>query len=78
MMHGPTHFTLLFILADRPARLILVDLVTITVFDPTNYEAPYHTVFSDVLGLDSPLGQIVLSSAAFSDSQSRERERFHV
>jgi len=75
MMHGPTHIALLFIRADRPAHLVLVDLITITIFDATSYEAPYDAVFSDILGLDSPLGQIVLSSAAFSDSQSRESPR---
>jgi hypothetical protein len=64
-----------FIRADRPAHLVLVDLIAITIFDATNYEAPYDAVFSDVLRLDSPLGQNVLSPAAFSDSQSSESPR---
>ena len=75
MMHGPTQITLLFIPVDRPADLVLVDLITITIFDATNYEAPYDAVFSDVLRLGSPLGQIVLFSAASSDSQSSESPR---
>ena len=67
--------TFLFIPANRPAHLVLVDIITITVINTTNYEAPCYAVLSDVLRLDSPLVQNVLSSASFSYSQHSESPR---
>jgi hypothetical protein len=36
---------------------------------PANYKVPYYAVFSDVLWLDSALGQNVMSSVSISHSQ---------